>query len=71
MHSDGVAAAVAVIARARDLLERVMVDGRGEIIGGKFVGGNGGILSRETMLAAEQLARAFADLDESLGRGGK
>jgi len=61
-------AAAAVIARARDLLERVMVDGRGAIVGGRLVGGNGGILSPDTMRAAEQLARALHAYDEALGR---
>lgn len=63
--------AEAVIARARDLLERVIVDGRGMIVGGKLVGGNGGILSRETMISAEQLARALGDYDAGRERGGE
>jgi len=45
-----------------------MVDGRGSIVGGRLVGGNGGILSPGTMRAAEQLARALHAYDEALGR---
>jgi|GEM_PF-3041924 len=60
-----------VVARARDLLERVMVDGRGEIVGGKLVGGNGGILSQDTMKAADRLASALAAFDAARDGGGK
>lgn len=71
MHAGVACAAAVVIARSRDLLERVMIDGRGKIVGGQLVGGNGGILSCETMRSAEQLARALGEFDASLERGGE
>lgn len=71
MGANVACAAAVVIARARDLLERVMVDGRGTIVGGQLVGGNGGILSCETMRSAEQLARALGDYDAIRERGGE
>lgn len=52
-----------VIERARMLLERVLFDERGTMVAGKNVGGNGGLLSRETIIAAEQLHRALDAYD--------
>lgn len=58
-----------VIERARDLLARVLFDERGTMIGGKHVGGNGGLLSRETIMAAEQLHRALDTYDTARSTG--
>ena len=52
-----------VITLARYLLERVIFDERGTMVAGKNVGGNGGLLSRETIIAAEHLHRALGTYD--------
>jgi hypothetical protein len=52
-----------IIYRARDLLDRVTFDDRGIIVAGKSVGGNGGLLSNETIMSAERLRRALSDFD--------
>lgn len=57
-----------VIARARALLERVTFDDRGTMVAGKNVGGNGGLLSRETIIAAEQLRNTLDDFDAAQAR---
>lgn len=52
-----------VLALARDLVERVIHDDRGRLVGGVWVDGNGGLLSEETIHAAEQLRGAMGDKD--------
>lgn len=44
-----------LVHHARELLERVSFDEHGTMVAGKFVGGNGGLLSRETVIAADAL----------------
>lgn len=56
-------AADEVIARARALLASVIFDERGVMVGGHLVGGNGGLLSRDTIIAAEHLDRALDAYD--------
>jgi hypothetical protein len=52
-----------VLALARHLVDRVIRDDRGRLVGGVWVGGNGGLLSEETIHTAEQLRRAMGDKD--------
>jgi hypothetical protein len=44
---------------ARALLDAITFDDCGALVGGKFVGGNGGLISRETIKRADELRRAL------------
>jgi len=52
-----------VVGLARYLLDCVTFDDRGVMVGPIAQGGNGGLLSRETIHAAEQLRRALNAYD--------
>jgi len=51
--------AVGVLAPARALLEAVEHDNNGSVVGGQYVGGNGGLLSRETIITGDALRRVL------------
>lgn len=56
--------ALELIAReARALSDAVSHDDNGSMIGQQWVGGNGGLLSRETIKAADRVRLALAQLD--------
>lgn len=44
---------------AKALLDAITFDDCGAMVGGKFVGGNGGLISRETIRKADELRRAL------------
>lgn len=44
---------------AKALLDAITFDDCGAMVGGKFVGGNGGLISRETIRRADELRRAL------------
>jgi hypothetical protein len=44
-----------IVARARTLLDAVTFDDSGVMVAGTYRGGNGGLLSRETIKAADAL----------------
>ncbi|HMQ94626.1 MAG TPA: hypothetical protein PKA33_20750 [Amaricoccus sp.] len=52
-----------VLALTQDLVERVIRDDRGRLVGGVWVDGNGGLLSEGTIHTAEQLRRAIGNQD--------
>ena len=56
--SDGMNDEIANAAKA--LLDAITFDDCGAMVGGKFVGGNGGLISRETIRKADELRRALA-----------
>ncbi|WP_337183834.1 hypothetical protein [Shinella sp.] len=45
---------------AKALLDAITFDDCGAMVAGKFVGGNGGLISRETIRKADELRRAIA-----------
>lgn len=49
-----------ITGKAKALLDAVDFDQHGRIVAGKYVGGNGGLISRETMEAADALRKALA-----------
>ena len=50
------------LALAQVLVDRVALDDSGRIVGQQYQGGNGGLLSRETLFAADALRRELASL---------
>jgi hypothetical protein len=48
-----------LMAAAEALADSVLFDDVGEMIGGKLVGGNGGLLSRDTITKADAVRRAL------------
>ena len=52
---------IEIIQKAEALMKRVDFDNNGAMVAGKFVGGNGGLISRETIKAADELRRVLAD----------
>ncbi|MET3925587.1 hypothetical protein [Devosia sp. 2618] len=54
-----------VITRARTLLDAVTYDSDGIMIGHQRQGGNGGLLSRDSLKAADQLRKALDALDST------
>lgn len=62
-----------VIAQARTLVAAVTTDDSGRMIGNQWTGGNGGLLSRETLVVADQLRLALDAHDQAqatLSNGG-
>lgn len=55
-----------VIARARALVAAVTFDDSGAMVGGQWVGGHGGLLSRETLRATDRLRLALDAHDRSV-----
>jgi len=53
-----------IIAAARELLDRVTYDSDGIMIGVQRQGGNGGLLSNETLAATDQLRKALEVLEQ-------
>lgn len=49
-----------IASAAKALLDALTFDDCGAMLGGKFVGGNGGLISRETIRKADELRRALA-----------
>lgn len=44
---------------AKELVDSISFDDNGALIGGKWMGGNGGLLSRETLQKADAVRRAL------------
>lgn len=49
---------------AKEVVDAISFDENGALIGGKWMGGNGGLLSRETNVKADALRRAIAAVEE-------
>jgi hypothetical protein len=49
-----------LITKAKALLDSVDFDNNGAMVGGLLQGGNGGLISRETIKAADELRKALA-----------
>ncbi|SDG19171.1 hypothetical protein [Pelagibacterium luteolum] len=45
--------------KAKALLDAVDFDQHGRMVAGQFVGGNGGLISRETIRAADELRKVL------------
>lgn len=52
---------------ARDLVEAVSFDDSGAIVGGQYQGGNGGLISRETIRKADALRRLLEEMEAADG----
>lgn len=52
-------AEIAAVTKARILMEAVDFDNNGAMVAGQLVGGNGGLLSRDTIKAADELRKAL------------
>jgi hypothetical protein len=48
------------LSKAKALLEAVDFDNSGAMVGGQWMGGNGGLISRDTIKAADELRKALA-----------
>jgi hypothetical protein len=48
---------------AKELVDSINFDDNGALIGGKWMGGNGGLLSRETIRKADEVRRALHALE--------
>lgn len=46
---------------ARALLDSIDFDNNGAMVAGRLVGGNGGLISRETIKAADELRKALTE----------
>lgn len=51
------------LADAAELLERITFDSDGVMVGMRRQGGNGGIISNDTLRAADKLRRSLDDLE--------
>ena len=49
--------------KAKALVDAVTVDDSGQLIGTVWVGGNGGLISKETIVAADELRKELADIE--------
>ncbi len=49
-----------IIIAAKSLIDSISFDDNGAMIAGKYMGGNGGLISRETLEKADALRRAIA-----------
>jgi hypothetical protein len=50
---------------ARALVDAITEDECGAMVGGKWMGGHGGLLSRNTLALADQVRRTIDDLDRA------
>lgn len=48
---------------AQDVIDAIALDDTGRLIGGKWIGGNGGLLSRETIAKSDALRRALSAME--------
>ena len=48
-----------LLSASQDVVDAISFDDNGAMIGGKWQGGNGGLLSRETISKADELRRAI------------
>lgn len=53
---------IAVVAQAAVVVAAIEHDNNGSMVGGQWMGGNGGLLSRETIVEADKLRRALSSL---------
>lgn len=53
-----------LIRTAREVVDALSFDENGAMIAGKWMGGNGGLISRETATKADALRRALSKLEE-------
>lgn len=53
-----------LLAACKALVDSVSFDDCGALIGGKFMGGNGGLVSRQTIEKADALRRIVNDFEE-------
>ena len=51
---------------AEALMKSVDFDVNGALIGGKWMGGHGGLVSKETIAAADEVRRALSALEKEL-----
>ena len=54
-----------ILSKARALVDAVAFDDNGKVIGTHLVGGNGGLLSRETIKTADALRLALSACDQA------
>ena len=54
---------------AKDLVASVSFDENGDLIGGRWVGGHGGLLSQETHRKADECRRAIEQFEAELKNG--
>lgn len=55
----------ALAIKAKALLDAVDFDNNGRMVAGTYKGGNGGLISRDTIVAADELRKALAGGDHS------
>ncbi len=55
------ARSTALATAGQALVDAISFDDNGALIGGKWMGGNGGLLSRDTIAKADAMRRAIAD----------
>jgi len=60
----------ALLDRAKALVDAITFDDSGALIAGHWQGGNGGLISRDTIKVADELRREIARA-ESAGQGGR
>ncbi|MER8959324.1 hypothetical protein [Mesorhizobium sp. M0701] len=53
-------------AASKELVDAINFDDNGAMVGGKWMGGNGGLLSRETLQKADAVRRALNALAEQV-----
>ena len=51
---------ITVVLKAKALLAAVDFDNNGTMVAGTYKGGNGGLISRETIVSADELRKALA-----------
>lgn len=56
---------IALTIKARALLDAVDFDNNGKMVAGVYRGGNGGLISRETIIAADELRKVLEAGDNS------
>ena len=54
-----------LIKSAKELVAAVSFDDNGMMLGGKWQGGNGGLLSRETIVKADAVRRALSRCEQA------
>lgn len=54
----------ALITASRSVADAISFDMNGVVIGGRFVGGNGGLISVDTLKKVDEMRRAISAIEE-------
>lgn len=58
-----------LLAQTKTLIDAITFDDLGAMVGGQWMGGNGGLISRQTIVETDKLRRLLTDFNAMLAGG--